>query len=174
MTSYAIQTVQSFNQDSLATPTATKANEIALGSILTVVDSSAQNAVKQFVYFKATGALTQYQPYTLTVSTGAAAEITTSSMKTLTGAVTKVVVPQVGFTSGYYGWGQISGSATVKTDAAIASGVFVEVKTSGTAATTTGGSTQTNNSIGVVTTASTGATTAVVLLSGTPVAIQTT
>ena len=53
-----------------------------------------------YVYIKANGALTAYQPYVLNLGVYGA---TNSSPVTLTaGAI--VIVPQVTFTSGYYGW----------------------------------------------------------------------
>jgi hypothetical protein len=63
-----------------------------------------------FVYIKAAGALTAYQPYVFDLGIYGA---TNSSPVTLGAPGAIVIVPQVAFTSGYYGWVLMKGYGKV-------------------------------------------------------------
>lgn len=120
----------SITKESLTTPTSTQ--QYPLGFVYISSDDSSSAAVKRFLYIKANGALTAKQPYRIVTSGTAAAEWTTASFISLTGAVTLIGIPQVAFTSGYYGFVQIGGAASyLPTAATIAAGATLKVMTSG-------------------------------------------
>lgn len=122
------------NETDITTPTSTLNGLYVLGQIYSFKDSSAPNAVKQYMYIKANGALTQYQPYRIVNSGTSGAEWTTASFISLSAPVTLVGIPQVAFTSGYYGFIQIGGVATYKAPATtVAAGASLKAMTSGTA-----------------------------------------
>lgn len=118
--------------DDLTAPTAAK--KYKLGLELVLVDEDTGD-VKKFLYVKSHAALTQYQPYQLTYLATADAEISTKGPVTLGAGSAVVVVPQVAFTSGHYGFVQTQGDARCKVPAAThAVGDFLEVLTTGTTA----------------------------------------
>lgn len=92
----------------LTTPTSTQGT-YPVGTIAVFQDSDYPTEIKSFMYVKAHAALTQYQPYTVVGSNSTTTPLyVTAAPATLASGVT-VCVPQVAFTSGYYGWVQISG-----------------------------------------------------------------
>lgn len=108
----AVEQFFSINEDDLTTPSSTK--KYPLGLSVTVGDSGATDAVKTFMYVKSHGALTQYQPYVISYVNTSAGEVVTAAPATQTSPIVLVCVPQVAFTSGYYGFVQIQGQATAK------------------------------------------------------------
>lgn len=160
------------NIGDLTTPTSTRV--YTLGDVFRFMDTDTKS-VKEFMYVKSHAALTQYQPYVINQSATAGSEFITAVPFTLASAQVLVGVPQVAFTSGYYGFVQIKGKASELTSEAIDAGTFVEVKTTGAGvliATTTAN--PTINSHAVVVTGTTAAGTAVVNLLGYRVEIRTT
>lgn len=123
----------------LATPTSTQ--KYPLGMIIDVTEKPAPNstetaskAVKKYIYVKSHGALTVYQPYVLTESSTAGAEVQTAAPATLAAPGQKVVVPQVAFTSGYYGFVLLEGDGKVlMTAETYAVGDFLQILNAGTA-----------------------------------------
>ena len=97
-----INSMVSVPESDLITPTLAAAypvgSEIRISNGLGYPDSV-------YKYIKANGALTAYQPYILDLGLYGG---TNSAPLTLT-AGARVVVPQVGFTSGYYGWALVKG-----------------------------------------------------------------
>ena len=69
----------------------------------------------EYIYIKANGALTAYVPLMLNFSGTDAAEITTTAIAT-SSVYREIVVPQVTFTSGYYGFVPIKGYCLVNPD----------------------------------------------------------
>ena len=90
----------------LTTPSSTR--KYALGKIVTVEDDDYQ-VRQQFIYVKSHTTLTAYQPYVLNYGSTAGAEVVTAAPLTNSAPGSQVVVPQVAFTSGYYGFVQIEG-----------------------------------------------------------------
>jgi len=101
------------NEDDLTTPTATKNATYALGGVYQFIDAATPNVVKQFMYVKAHTTLTVYQPYVIQPVNTSGAEWVSAAPATLAGQVT-VGIPQVAFTSGYFGFVQIWGVCTAK------------------------------------------------------------
>ena len=98
------------NHSDLTTPTSTQ--EYKLGTVVEWEDT-ASKAVKKYIYVKSHGALTAYVPYIITNSSTAGSEVITAAPINLAAPGQKVCVPQVAFTSGYYGFVQTEGDATV-------------------------------------------------------------
>lgn len=126
----ALQTNLQISEDAITTPSSTRV--YPLGMIYTVDDSSNPAGVKQFMYVKSHAGLTQYQPYTVVFSNTAGSEVVTAAPATL-GAYVTVCVPQVAFTSGYYGFVQIFGACTalLSSETHVA-GDFLELLNAGT------------------------------------------
>ena len=103
--------VGAINQLDLTTPSSTKNTAYELGGLYNMIDSDNPTAVKTFMYVKAHTTLTQYVPYTVVFSNTAGAEVVTAAPATLAGQVT-VCIPQVAFTTGYFGFVQIIGQCT--------------------------------------------------------------
>lgn len=155
------------SETDLTVPTPTR--KYALGEILTVQDTTSKNAVKQYMYVKASSALTQYQPYVINYGATEGSEVVTASPSTKTSGVT-VCVPQVSFTSGYYGFVQILGECTaLLINERHVIGDFLELLDAGTGFVvdgTSGSTTQSEKSLAVQKTAKTGAGSATVFLFG--------
>ena len=104
-----------------------------LGTIVLTEDSSKTTRSK-WMYVKAHAALTQYQPYIVAMSGFAGAEFVTAAPLTLAAPGYYVCVPQVAFTTLYFGWvligGDGKGLATAETYAV---GDMIQVITAGTA-----------------------------------------
>jgi hypothetical protein len=94
----------------LITPTSTQ--DYPLGEVIKVYDDDTK-VVSEYIYVKSHGALTQYQPYVLDYDGTDAYEVITKAPATLAAPGAKVVVPQVAFTSGYYGWALKKGEGKV-------------------------------------------------------------
>ena len=162
--------VNSIDTDDLTNPSS--ARKYALGA--RYVDNSDTNAIKkEYVYVKAHGALTQYQPYQLSAVNTAGAEVSTKAPATTASGAT-VVAPQVAVTSGYYAWVPYKGIVTVKTTDTFAAGDYAEVLNAGTGLKLDGGASGSTaegaGSIGIATTATSGGSASFVL-SGNVVAI---
>lgn len=141
-----------FDEVDLITPTSTA--KYPLGKIVVVREAAnsssetASKAVKKFMYVKAHTGLTQYQPYVIGFSATAGAEVITAAPATLAAVGSLLCVPQVAFTSAYYGFVQIQGDCTVKkTSETYVAGDFLEVLNTGTALVVDGTSGSTARSI---------------------------
>lgn len=111
--SFAIFNPFAIYGNDLTTPTSSINPAYKLGAIYTLADSDNPNAVKQFMYVKSHTTLTVYQPYTVVGTGTSGSEFITAAPATLGGYVT-VCIPQVAFTSGYYGFVQIFGQCIAK------------------------------------------------------------
>lgn len=119
-------------EDDLTTPTSTKNPTYPLGAIYTCVDSDDASVIQQYMYVKSHAALTQYQPYVVVASGTSGSEFVTAAPATLASGVT-VCVPQVAFSSGYYGFVQIQGKMTAKlANETHVAGDFLELLNAGT------------------------------------------
>ena len=98
------------NIGDLTTPTSTQL--YPLGMRRTFWDKSTSAGTITYIYVQASAALTQYGVYVLSFSNTAASEWTTGTPATLA-VYQSIVVPQVTFTSLYYGWVAIEGYAKV-------------------------------------------------------------
>lgn len=96
------------NTSDLTTPTSSAYYPV--GGVVEVTDYD--GPVKKFMYVKSHGTLTAYQPYAIVPS--ATYGLITAAPATSTTVINKIGVPQVAFTSGYYGFIQIEGAATAK------------------------------------------------------------
>lgn len=144
--SLTIQNYNSISDTNIATPTSDQ--RYPLGLKLTFLDSANADAVKKFMYVKSHAALTQYQPYVVKFSSTSASQVITAAPSTLAAPGLLLVVPQVAFTSGYYGWVQIEGDATAKIGAeTYAAGDYLEVLNTGTVLTVDGTSGSTTLSV---------------------------
>ena len=126
------------NETDLTTPTS--AQKYPLGTIVEIVEKAnsssetASLAVKKFIYVKSHAGLTLYQPYVLGKSSTAGSEYITAAPATLASPGQKVVIPQVAFTSGYYGFVLFEGDGSVlMTAETYAVGDFLQVLNAGTA-----------------------------------------
>ena len=162
--------VNSIDTDDLTNPSSTRKYELGAR----YVDNSDTNAIKkEYVYVKAHGALTQYQPYQLSVVNTAGSEVSTKAPATTASGAT-VVAPQVAVTSGYYAWVPFKGIVTVLTTDTFAAGDYAEVLNAGTGLKLDGGvsgsTAEGAGSVGIATTATSGGSASFVL-SGNVVAV---
>lgn len=162
--------VNSIDTDDLTNPSSTRKYELGAR----YVDNSDTNAIKkEYVYVKAHGALTQYQPYQLSVVNTAGSEVSTKAPVTTASGAT-VVAPQVAVTSGYYAWVPYRGIVTVLTTDTFAAGDYAEVLNAGTGLKLDGGvsgsTAEGAGSVGIATTATSGGSASFVL-SGNVVAV---
>lgn len=110
---FPLFTPLAINETDLTTPTSYRNPTYLMGHVYSMMDTANPSVVKRFMYVKAHAALTQYQPYVITPSNTSDAEFVTAAPATLASYVT-VCIPQVAFTSGYYGFVQISGQCIAK------------------------------------------------------------
>lgn len=103
------------NEAALTTPTSSQVYQ--LGLVIEVQDSAQPNTSKKFMYVKAGAALTQYQPVSINYVDTAGGEVTTAALATQTQPIRFIAVPQVAFTTAYYGFVQIQGHGLAKIDA---------------------------------------------------------
>lgn len=97
------------NTVDLTTPASTQ--QYPLGTVVEVIDDT-YKSIKKFMYVKSHGALAKYSGYFITFSATAGSEVIT--VAPTTSALLRIgCIPQVDFTSGYYGWVQIEGDCTV-------------------------------------------------------------
>ena len=162
--------VNSIDTDDLTNPSSTRKYELGAR----YVDNSDTNAIKkEYVYVKAHGALTQYQPYQLSAVNTAGAEVSTKAPATTASGAT-IVAPQVAVTSGYYAWVPFRGIVTVLTTDTFAAGDYAEVLNAGTGLKLDGGASGSTaegaGSVGIATTATSGGSASFVL-SGNVVAV---
>lgn len=94
----------------LTTPSSTR--DYPLGSVIQIFDDTT-DVVSEYIYVKSHGALTQYQPYVLDYDGTDGYEVITKAPATLAAPGASIVIPQVAFTSGYYGWALIKGQGKV-------------------------------------------------------------
>lgn len=119
------------DENDLITPTSTQ--KYPLGTILETIDKD-KKAVAKYIYVKSHGALTAYQPYVLNYTGTAGSEVKTAAPATLAAPGQKVVIPQVAFTSGYYGFVLFEGDGKVlMTAQTYAVGDALQVLNAGTA-----------------------------------------
>jgi len=111
--SFPIYSPNSIYENDLTVPTSAKNPAYPLGMVYHMVDSDNPNAIKRFMYVKSHTTLTQYQPYTVVGINTSGSEFVTAAPATLASGVT-VCIPQVAFTSGYYGFVQIFGQCISK------------------------------------------------------------
>ena len=97
------------NEADLTTPTSTQ--NYPLGLPVSIYDS-ATKMDKVFIYVKAHAGLTVYVPYVLNWTGTAGSEVKTAAPATTAAPGQMVCVPQVAFTSGYYGFVQVKGDCT--------------------------------------------------------------
>ena len=152
-----------FDEVDLTTPTATQ--KYTLGQVIEVKEKAnsstetASLAVKKFMYVKAHTGLTAYQPYIIAFGATAGAEVVTAAPLTLLAPGSLIGVPQVAFTTAYYGFVQISGTCNIlMTAQTYVVGDYLKVLTAGTAAVvdgTSGSTVITTASIGICKTAGT-------------------
>lgn len=123
---------QVVSENDLITPTSTQL--YPLGYIQTVQDPD-KKAVKKYMYVKSHNTLTAYVPYAITYSSTSGSEVITAAPSTLTAPGQLLCVPQVAFTSGYYGFVLIEGDGSVlMTAETYAVGDFLQVINAGAAA----------------------------------------
>ena len=163
--------IQSIDTDDLTNPSSTRKYDLGVK----YVDVTTAAAIKpEYMYIKSHTALTQYQPYQLSISHTAGSEITGRAPATQTSGA-QIFAPQVAVTSGYYCWVQVKGLATVLTTDTFAAGDYAEVLNAGSGLTLDGGASgstvEGKHTVGVATTA-TSAGSATVLLNGNVVEIS--
>jgi hypothetical protein len=98
------------NITDLTAPTATL--NYPLGTEL-IVYNDTYKAIQRYKYIKSHGALTQYQPYVISISGTVGSEVITAAPATLAAPGILIGIPQVAFTSGYYGFVLIEGDGSV-------------------------------------------------------------
>jgi hypothetical protein len=162
------------NIGDLTVPTATQ--QYQLGRIVSFVDTD-KTAVKRYKYVKALSAgMTAYQPYVITNTGTAGAEVITIVPSTLTTCGHLIGIPQVAFTASYYGFVLIEGDGSVLMSAeTYAVGDKLEVLNTGTTAIVDGTSGSTVTTIGTFAICKEAASTAVArkcILIGSKVAVQ--
>lgn len=126
------------NEADLTTPTLLQDASYKLGEIVPIIDS-ATKMEKLYMYVKSHTTLTAYQPYVLNFTGTAGSEVKTAAPVTTAAPGQLVCVPQVAFTSGYYGFVQIKGDCTcLLTNETIAVGDYLQILTTGTVLTVDG------------------------------------
>ena len=95
----------------LTTPSSTQSSVYRLGDVVEVYDD-AKKCTQQYTYVYAPGALTAYVPYNVTNTGTAGQEVKAIAPAQLSAPVALIGVPQVAFTSGYYGWVLTKGKGT--------------------------------------------------------------
>lgn len=119
------------NKSDLTTPTSTQ--QYTLGYVYEELDTD-KYAVRKYMYVKSHGALTAYQPYIVSLSATAGSEVITAAPATLAAPGSLICVPQVAFTSGYYGFVLIQGDGSVlMTAETYAVGDMLQILNTGTA-----------------------------------------
>jgi len=153
------------NEADLTTPTSTQV--YPLGYRTTIYDS-ATKMEKEFIYVKSHAGLTQYQPYVLNWTGTAGSEVKTAAPATTAAPGQMVCVPQVAFTSGYYGFVQIKGDCTcLLANETKAVGDYLQVLNTGTTLVVDGTSSSTvllGNSCAVSKSATTDGTSGVAII----------
>jgi hypothetical protein len=169
MSYLAINSCFCIDEDTLTAPSATKDPTLCLGDVKEFVDSSSPVSIKKFMYVKSHDSLTQYQPYMVEFSNVSGSEVITAAPAVLASSGT-IVVPQVAFGSGYYGWVQIFGECIAALDNEThVAGDFLQIKDAGVALLvdgTSGATAYTAASIAVMKGTLTGAGSATVFLFG--------
>ena len=160
---HILNTQIALDEVDLVTPTTTQ--KYKLGEVIEVVEKAATSsetasyAVKKYMYVKSHTTLTAFQPYIIAFSSTAGSEVITAAPLTLTAPGSLICVPQVAFTSGYYGFVQIQGDCSVlMTAETYAVGDYLQVLTAGTATVvdgSTGSTVVTTASMGICKTAGT-------------------
>lgn len=119
------------NIGDLTTPTSTA--QYPLGFVKTFKDNT-NNIVAEYIYVKSHTTLTAYQPYILDVDGTAGAQYMTIAPATIAAPGVQVVIPQVAFTSGYFGFVLLSGLGKVlMTSETYAIGDALQILNTGTA-----------------------------------------
>ncbi len=138
----------SISEDALTTPSSTQ--QFPLGNIVEVVDSAQPNSIKRFMYVKSHTTLVAFTPYAIVAQGTSGSEWLTAAPAILSSAVQLIGIPQVGFTSGYYGFVQIAGAATYLTGGlAVVANASVKILAAGTTLITDSSTgAQSNNTIG--------------------------
>ena len=110
----------------------TEARLYPLGYVVQVEDSSLSMCSK-YIYVKAHAALTAYVPYMLSSSSTSGAEVTTAAPKSggLSAPGAIIVIPQVAFSSGYYGFVLFEGYGKGNTTQTLTAGDFLQVISAG-------------------------------------------
>ena len=141
------------SENDLANPSSTAL--YPLGYIAEVEDS-ATKTVKKFVYVYASVALTAYVPYFIGWSSTSGQEVKAASMASSTTVYRTIGIPQVAFTSGYFGFVQIQGDCLANLAGAATVGhVLVGKGNAVTVLTTAGNATITDAVLAMNKTAST-------------------
>ena len=99
------------NIGDITTPTSTQLYPLGYTRTYKDVSGTTGQAIT-YIYVQAAAALTQYGVYVLAFSSTAGSEFTTATPTSLA-VYQNIVVPQVAFTSGYYGFVAIEGYAKV-------------------------------------------------------------
>jgi len=163
------------NHDDLIVPTATQVYR--LGLVVETEDEDTK-AIHKYIYVKSHTGLTAYQPYILGNSATAGSETITAAPATLAAPGSLVCVPQVAFTSGYYGFVQIQGTAyCLMTAETYAVGDTLQILNGGTAFVvdgTTGSPATTVNTSAISKEAGTTAVARLVYLIGRPAVVAAT
>jgi hypothetical protein len=157
--------------------TPTSARNYDLGAILEIEDSSTQT-VQKYMYVKSHTALIQYQPYVVSISGTTGSEVITAAPATLAAPGSLIGIPQVAFTSGYYGFVLIQGTGKVLMIAeTYAVGDMLQILNTGTALVvdgTTGSTTFSVNTSAVCKEAGTTAVARAVNILGRPAVVAAT
>ena len=101
--------ITSIDTDDLTNPSSARKYDLGVR----FVDFSSSDAIKpEYIYVKASGALTQFQPYQVSVSNTVNGEVTTKAPETTSAGAT-IVAPQVAVGSGNYCFVQYKGISSL-------------------------------------------------------------
>jgi len=119
------------NQDDLIVPTAAQVYRLGL---VVETEDEATKVIHKYMYVGAHTGLTAYQPYVIGNAGVDGGEVITAAPATLSAPGSLVCVPQVAFTSAYYGFVQIQGIAScLVTAETYAAGDTMQILNAGTA-----------------------------------------
>lgn len=141
------------SEDDLSNPSSTA--KYPLGYIAEVEDSVTKTT-KKYIYVYASAALTAYVPYFIAWSSTSGQEVIAAAMATSAAVYRTIGIPQVAFTSGYFGFVQIQGDCKANLAGAATVGhVLVGLGNATTVLTTAGNATITTAAVAMNKTAST-------------------
>lgn len=149
---HIVETQTVFDEVDLVTPTSTQkyplGKKVRIREAANSASETASTATKEYIYVKASAALTAKGAYVITPSGTAGAELGTGTPATSSVAVRAGIAP-VAFTSGYFGFLQIEGDASIVSYGAVTAGDTLKLINTSIRLADEAGTTPTAKTIGI-------------------------